>query len=321
MSLATAEPASGSHRRQPLMGAEFEHELLRDPALGFEIAPSNGIGCLAHGMPSRLDRWHYHDEYELHLVVETRGKAYIGDDIVDFWPGFLVLIGPRVPHHFVSIGAPASGVATRSLAIQFRDEPLLQSAALFPELRDALRLLERARHGIEFAGAGADLRERFEEIRSCTGLPRFAALAALLTRLARWPACRLLSAAPGPARILSEQSDIHAGRIGRAIDHICAHYMEELSLVRVSAFVGMGPQVFSRAFHRVTGSTFTEYVARTRITKACHLLRQSDHQVTSICYLVGFNNISNFNRQFRRFRGMTPIEYRSDKGFRRSSGA
>ena len=314
-------PANASQPRHTLLGAEYEHALLRDPALGFETAPSSGIGCLVQGVPSRLDRWHYHDEYELHLVVETRGKAYIGDEIVDFEPGFLALIGPRVPHNFASLDAPAGGVVTRSLVIQFNDEFLRQTAGLFPDLRAAMGLLERAHHGIEFTGARAEIREHFDRIQTRTGLARFAELAALLTQLAQWPSCRLLAAVRGRAPHLRDRCESLLSRIDKAVDHICENYTEDLSLPRVSALAGMGMHSFSRSFRRVTGSTFTEFVARTRITKACHLLRQTDHQVTSICYLVGFNNISNFNRHFRRIRGMTPIEYRSNKAFRRSPGA
>ncbi|WP_398499054.1 helix-turn-helix domain-containing protein [Variovorax sp.] len=329
MSIATAfapvvrapyAPAGTPHLREPHEPA-FEHALLRDPSLGFETAPSSGIGCLVHGAPSRLDRWHYHDEYELHLVVKTRGKAYIGDEIMDFAPGFLALIGPSVPHHFVSHDVPAGGVAVRSLAIQFSDDALRQASGLFPDLGEALRLLERARHGIEFAGMGEEIREHFHRIRAYRGLARFTELVALLSYLATWPESHPLSmnrALPRPSQEVSERL---SSRIDKAVGHICEHYMEDLSLPGMGELAGMGAQTFSRSFHRVMGCTFVEFVTRTRITKACHLLRDTDQQISAICYQVGFNNISNFNRHFRRLRGMTPAEYRGDKAFLQSAGA
>ena len=67
---------------------------------------------------------------------------------------------------------------------------------------------------------------------------------------------------------------------------------------------------FSRFFRRATGNTFTDFVNRMRITKACQLLMETDRYVTTICYEVGFNNVANFNRRFRDVKGMTPKEFR-----------
>ena len=55
------------------------------------------IRYLEHGWPTELCRWHAHEEYELHLVVATRGKAFVGDYIGEFEPGYLYLTGPTCP--------------------------------------------------------------------------------------------------------------------------------------------------------------------------------------------------------------------------------
>ena len=80
------------------MKPELENEISRSPSLGYEPADETGIiRCLEHGFPTQLARWHYHDEYELHLIVATSGKAFVGDWIGQFQPGHLVLTGPRMP--------------------------------------------------------------------------------------------------------------------------------------------------------------------------------------------------------------------------------
>jgi len=132
---------------------ELEHDFVRDATLGYEPEGSYGyVRCLEHGFPNPLVRWHYHEEYELHLIVQTHGKVFVGDYIGHFEPGHLVLTGPRLPHNWISSDVGPEGVAQRDVVLQFSDEPLRRAAELVPELRDVLPLLERARLGIEFFG-------------------------------------------------------------------------------------------------------------------------------------------------------------------------
>ncbi len=102
-SFMTARDQHLPRQRQP----ELEHDYARSTALGYEPAEDTGfITCLAHGFPTPLARWHFHDEYELHLITATSGKAFIGDWIGPFQPGHLVLCGPRLPHNWISMDVP-----------------------------------------------------------------------------------------------------------------------------------------------------------------------------------------------------------------------
>jgi hypothetical protein len=108
-------------QRQP----ELERDYARSPALGYEPPEEVGfLRCLEHGFPTPLARWHHHDEYELHLIVATSGKAFVGDWIGPFQPGHLVLTGPRLPHNWVSMDLPEGGVPLRDLVIQFPHEQI-----------------------------------------------------------------------------------------------------------------------------------------------------------------------------------------------------
>ncbi|MBP8163767.1 MAG: hypothetical protein KAX89_09335, partial [Propionivibrio sp.] len=121
-----------------------EHELLRDPNLGFEPAGVSVVRCLEHGHPWPLERWHYHDEYELQLIVETHGRAFVGDYIGHYAPNHLVLVGPRLPHNWIASDVSTASVPVRNLVIQFLDEPFRKGMALFPELADLVPLFDRA---------------------------------------------------------------------------------------------------------------------------------------------------------------------------------
>jgi len=286
---------------------ELEHDAGRSPSLGYEPEGSYGhVRCLEHGFPNPLVRWHYHEEYELHLIVATRGKVFVGDYIGHFEPGHLVLTGPRLPHNWISTDVPLEGIARRDMVIQFPDAPLRQAAALIPEIAEVLPLLERARHGIEFFGLSERARERFERIKRCHGLQRFGEFCDFLGELSRSADYRLLSA----VQLQSFDDDAALARISSIVDYLTEHYAEPFSMADLCHKVGMSESSFSRTFRRATGNTFTDFVNRLRINKACQLLMETDRYITNVCYDVGFNNVANFNRRFLQIKGQTPKEYR-----------
>ena len=297
---------------------ELEHDVGRTPSLGYEPAGTYGfVRFLEHGVPNPLVRWHYHEEYELHLIVETRGKVFVGDYIGQFEPGHLVLTGPRLPHNWISTELPEGGVALRDMVLQFGDGPMRQAAAQIPELAEALPLLERARHGVEFFGLSSQARERIERVREAHGLQRLAEFAALLDLLVRCNDYRLLST----VQLQSFDDDAALDHISGIVDFLTEHYSEDFSMADLAVRSGMTESSFSRYFRRATGNSYTDFVNRLRINKACHLLMETDRYITNVCYDVGFNNVANFNRRFLQIKGMTPKEFRRQAEARFGPGA
>ena len=303
-----AHAAKPPRRLQP----DLERDFARSPALGFESACGGTVRCLAHGFPTPLARWHVHDDHELHLITATTGKTFVGDWIGPFEPGHLVLVGPGLPHNWISSDVPAGGAPERDLVIHFRHEPLVAAARHLPELAEVLPLLERARHGIEFFDFSKQALAHWQTVRQSQGVSRFAAFCAFLADLAHWTDYRLLS-----STTMKAEGD---GSDGTLIDTLVQRVMREheqpLSAGALAAELGMTESRFSRFFRRATGSTFPEFVNRVRVNHAGQLLMESDRPVSSICYEVGFNNISNFNRRFLEVKGVTPSEYRRQAGQR-----
>lgn len=269
--------------------------------------------------PRASDARCLHD-HELHLIGKLPARLRIGQgadqETHSLAPGTVVLLGPRLPRSLafehqrqrVPPGFGSSG--TDGLVLRFGDEPLRRGMALFPELGDAGPLLSRARQGVQFVGLGAQTLARLRRIETLHGLARFAEFTALLNELAQWRDYRVLA---GTAFAMDDGTDEdgRALRIHKALDHIRDNYAEALTLAEVGAIVGMRENAFSRSFRRATGQTFTDFVIGLRVATACRLLASTRQQVSSICYEVGFNNISNFNRHFRRIKGMTPGEFRA----------
>jgi AraC-like DNA-binding protein len=299
--------------RQP----ELERDITRSPSLGYEAPEEAGlVRCLAHGFPSPLVRWHFHEEYELHLITETSGKAFIGDWIGPFQPGHLVLCGPRLPHNWISLDVPEGGSAGRDRVIQFRHEPIERAAAEIPELREVMQLLERSRHGIEFFGMAERALAHWDAVKSARGLRRFGLFCAYLADLAQCTDYRLLS----NVQMQGVEGEAGVDQINVIVDRITSNLAEPIVMADIATELGMSESRFSRFFKRSTGNSFTDFVNRVRINSACHLLMQTDHYVTDICYQVGFNNVANFNRRFLEIKGMTPTEFRRQSDHRFGGG-
>ena len=112
----------------------------------------------------------------------------------------------------------------------------------------------------------------------------------------------------------SEQNDRYdrgAAYIKQAIDYIRAACDKNFSLEDVSAFVGISKYYLSREIHKYTGYPFVAYVNRTRCKKAQQMLADERLEIQEIGKRCGFESASYFARAFRRYIGMSPIEYRS----------
>jgi len=294
--------------------ASLEDPFHRDAALGYDPPAdmAGSIRCVSHGTPSPLIRWHYHDDYELHLVVATTGRYFVGDYIGSFAPGNLVLTGPRLPHNWISSDVPPEGVPLRDHCIVFNRAPIEQSAVALPEMNEVMPLLDRAVHGIEFFGLSEIVLNYFERIAANRNIVRLGLFFELLGVLGRCSDYRRLSG----ARLQGQEDDKSMAQTDMIVNYISEHYTEPLQMATVAKRFHMSESHFSRNFRRGTGNSFTDFLIRVRITRACQLLMQSDENIATICFDVGFNNVANFNRRFLDVKGITPSEFRLQAGTR-----
>ncbi|WP_414449129.1 AraC family transcriptional regulator [Burkholderia sp. 22PA0099] len=262
----------------------------------------------SHGYPYRTVRWHFHPEYEIHLITATSGKYFVGDHIGDFTPGNLVMTGANLPHNWVSHVPREERVDERCLVLQFGAEFVERVIAAFPEFRRVEALLDAARWGLLFSpDTGAAAEPILREMLGAQGMRRIVLFVSLFELLVRSPEpARLASAAycADPARY-------GASRINHVLAHIGKNLSQELRETDLAALSGQSASAFSRYFRRHTGVPFVQYVNRLRINLACQLLMSDELSITDICYQVGFNNLSNFNRQFLMIKAMSPSRWRA----------
>ncbi|MDC0551326.1 AraC family transcriptional regulator [Amylibacter sp.] len=275
----------------------------------FEVVDrsNRSIRYLEHGWPTDLCRWHAHEEYELHLIVETRGKAFVGNFIGNFEPGSLFLTGPNLPHNWVTDSVSTEKIEIRDMLVQFSQKSFEKLAEGFPEFGGIRKMLDLAASGILFKGFNSTFaRGHMEAIRDSIGPERILAFIRFLVRLNEHAEKVTLS----ETKLVNVDGNSKYARIGNIIDHILENFDVDLNAVDAADMAGMSLTTFGRNFSSVTGHSFVEFVNRVRIGQACGMLYASDDQVTSICFDVGFKNVANFNRHFLKIKGMTPSVYR-----------
>ena len=269
--------------------------------------PAASFRWNVHDYPHHLAKWHYHVEYELHLIQSSSGTMMIGDYVGPFEPECLVLTGPNLPHNWLSDTGSLT-IPDRDMLIQFSPECADRICTDFPEFEEVQVLLAEAAFGLLFSGdaarQGAAL---LRQIGAAQGAQRMILFLELLTTLARKPSERRTLSHRAPAATIPSRPSEKAER---AINYIHNNYFSDIHLSAVAQLCDMEPSAFSRFFKKQTGHTFAKYVNQTRIYSACTLLAHTDRSVTEICFDVGFNNIANFNRQFVKFCDQTPSAYR-----------
>jgi AraC-like DNA-binding protein len=262
----------------------------------------------SHGYPYRTVRWHFHPEYEIHLITSTTGKFFVGDHIGSFEPGNLVMTGSNLPHNWVSSVPQETRVDERCLVLQFDAEFAARAIAAFPELKRVEPLLDASRWGVLFTPkTGIAAEPIMREMLGAQGIRRITLFVALLDVLLQsTEQVKLASAA-----YRSDPASYVETHINHVLAYIGKNLSQELRETELAELAGQSVSAFSRYFRRHAGLTFVQYVNRLRINLACQLLMAGELSITDICYQVGFNNLSNFNRQFLLLKEMPPSRWRA----------
>ncbi|MEJ6659830.1 MAG: AraC family transcriptional regulator [Candidatus Thioglobus sp.] len=274
----------------------------------FEIVDKvETILYLEHGWPTTLCRWHAHEEYELHLVLKTSGKVFVGDYVGQFYPGSLFLTGPNLPHNWVTEESSSKEIPLRDMLIQFNHKTMKKAFEAFPELVELDQLLESSRSGIEFKNYDPELAKKsLELIRDSQGMERLMHFLNFLKELNKWSKKVTLSL----TKLNPSLSSSSQRRINEVVNYVIDNYKDNISLVEASKIVNMSDSAFSRYFMKTTGNRFSEFVSRVRLGRACVMLYETDKNISTIAFESGYNNLANFNRQFVKLKGKTPKEYR-----------
>jgi AraC-like DNA-binding protein len=240
---------------------------------------------------------------ELTFIQSGRGRRYVGDAVEDYSSGDCVLIGPYLPHTWVSYG---KGIQS-AFVTQFGGEWLTRLIAAAPEFARVGSLLQRCQRGIRFERAErTGLKESMAAMMGCFGVERLTMLLKILDVLARSRGGKPLASptfVPPTSVMDSRLAMVHA--------YTQQHLSDSITQEQAAEITGLTPAAFCRFFKRSTGRTFVAHLHELRIGRACQLLVETERAITEACFESGFGNVSNFNRIFRRLKGISPRQYQA----------
>ncbi len=251
-------------------------------------------------------KWHYHPEVELVYINTGVGKRQVGTHLSNYQDGDLILIGSYLPHTGFTKGLAEN---QKEIVIQFKSDIFEIAFQNLQELKQINQLLELSKKGIVFEGPiKEDIGLRMEGLQYETQIDAFLTFVKILHDLAKEKDKKILNAG-GYAFISSPTEN---KRLKIIFNYIRDHFMEPIALDDISAQVFMTPQSFCRFFKKSTNKTFITFLNEYRINHATKLLSETDVDVKTICYESGFNNLSNFFRNFRKITELTPNAYREE---------
>lgn len=253
--------------------------------------------------------WHFHSEFEILYVIHGSGTSFVADTIEPFESGDLAILGSNLPHFWRSdekYHAPNSKENINYIVIQFQTDLFRESVLDYTEFYQLKQFFNLASRGIRFLPPFAEKAgEQIIKIARSKGIERVVQLVLLLDHMSNTEDYKVLA-----GELYKQQNhDYNDKRLIKVLDFLNTGYQQKIELDRVADIANLHPSAFCRFFKEKTGKSLSEYLADMRISYACKLLTEGKLSVSQICFESGFNNLSNFNRIFKKQTGLTPTTY------------
>lgn len=258
--------------------------------------------------PYFYNQLHYHPEFQITAIVKGEGIFYAGNSMTTFTEKDVFIIGANVPHLLKS-----------SQLYHAKDSPGIKGVSLFfdeysfgkqffeiREMHRLLFLLQDAKRVIKVSGEFKEV--IFDKITTTTTIEEEELIIRFLEILA------LLRQA-NKTYINSEQYKLiltnnEGGRLNEVLDYTFNNFNKEITIEQIAQVAFLSRSQFSYFFKLHTGKTYIQFLNELRIENACMLLRNDNQTIEQICYEVGFKNVSNFVRHFKKTKHLTPSHYR-----------
>ena len=269
---------------------------------------TNSLSVTRNCHPHFLKVWHFHPELELVLIVKSTGTSFVGDSIEKFNEGEVVLLGKNLPHMWINDRDYYKGntaLEAEAIAVHFKKDFLGTTFFDTPEMINISNLINKASLGLVFTDVSSTLRKNIKDLVLLKDFEKVVCLLQILQSLAKNTNARVLSS-NGFIKSFNHEASQDFKKI---YEFIYKNFNKPISSKKVSEIANMNSSAFSRFFTKTHRKSFTRYLNEIRVGYACKMLIEGEQKIISICFESGFRNVSNFNRQFKLIRGITPNEF------------
>jgi AraC-like DNA-binding protein len=247
--------------------------------------------------------WHFHPEFELVYIEAQAGKRHVGEHIGNFYGSDLVLIGSYIPHLNFDYGIKSDYKKT---VLHIQSGFLSTEVQNTPELKSIANLIERAKYGVSF---GENIKslvgEKFKKTAKLPYFEQFISILEIFKLLADCDDFTLLHTEI-PKNLYNKKEE---ERLSKVYNYIENNYSQRISLNDISQLTHLSTAAFCRYFKKMTRLSFTEFLNNYRINQA-KLMLMNHKNVTEACFDCGFENLSYFNRTFKKVTGENPSSFR-----------
>jgi AraC-like DNA-binding protein/mannose-6-phosphate isomerase-like protein (cupin superfamily) len=260
--------------------------------------------------------WHYHpNEIEIILpIVKIRTECLVGDYSNKITNENVFLIPPNVPHSFYNIQKEYKGQNNlAAYSIRFDCKLFQQLSPIITETKDLQIFLNKSKGGLLFYGATAKkLKYHIHQLTSQNNdgsIDSVCMFLKIIEIMSTSEECKTLSA----KKYKHPSENKNQNRVNKIFNFLHENLENEITLHEISKTVNMSIPNLCFFFKQSTGKTIISYLNEIRITYASMMLIETDKTVLEIAYDSGYQNLSYFNRQFKKHKAMTPTQYRKEK--------
>ena len=248
--------------------------------------------------------WHFHPEFELTYIAKSNGMRYVGDSVLEFEKGDLVLLGPNLPHCWKNTND--NEVESKSIVLQWREDFIGEGWLTRTEFSDIGKLLTLASRGVKF---GSTVTKKIVPVlcrmEEQTPFENIISLLQVLNVLAHSKNKTVLSGNNFAPKLNVKANE----RISLIHNFVIENYRRQITLKEISGVVSMSEESFCRFFKKTFSKSFFTFLNEYKIKLACQLLIDSNKQVAEIAFLSGYESLPFFYRQFNKFIKCTPLIY------------
>ncbi|WP_027064476.1 MULTISPECIES: AraC family transcriptional regulator [Maribacter] len=252
--------------------------------------------------PIFYNRLHQHEEIQISHIINGNGKLLVGDSVHQFSAGDTYVIGSNLPHIFKSIPQEKDA---HMVTVFFTDKSFGSDFFMLPYFKDLKQFFLNATTGFKVITNKEIIAQQLIELQSQNRLKRFISFLELLENLSQ------ISTEPLSSFIYSKTLSVNEGeRLQEIFDFVLKNFQQSISLDEISKMAFMTPNAFCKFFKQRTNKTFFQFLIELRIEHACQLLSsKKELNINLVSDMSGFNSISNFNKKFKKLKGITPTQY------------